>query len=166
VTAGGAQTAPPRERWPAPPPATEAGRVLTDVILATFRLNGRLQEAAQHLAAEGGLTAAWWQVLGGVLDEPRSVAEIGRRMGLTRQAVQRNADLLVERGLAEYRPNPAHRRAKLLAPTEAGLWAIRRIALAQHPWAARVGQELGADRLRDALATLQRLIGVLEREPP
>ena len=41
-------------------------------------------------------------------------------MGLTRQAVQRIADLLVDRGLAEYRPNPDHRRAKLLACTEAG----------------------------------------------
>ena len=124
---------PTRETWPEPPSATEAGALLTDVILTTFRLNGRLMEVAQEYAAEGGLTAAWWQVLGGVLDEPRTVAEIGRRMGMTRQGVQRIADLLVERGLAEYRPNPAHRRAKLLACTEAGYWAIRRIALVVRP---------------------------------
>ena len=37
--------------------------------------------------------------------------EIGRQMGVSRQGVQRVADLLVERGLAEYQPNPAHRRA-------------------------------------------------------
>lgn len=156
---------PPRTRWPAAPAATEEGRLVTEVVIATFRLNARLQDAAQRLAAEGEMTAAWWQVLGGVLDAPRTVAEIGRRMGLTRQAVQRNSDLLVERGLAEYRPNPAHRRAKLLACTEAGYWAIRRIALAQHPWAARVGEQVGADRLRNALATMHQLIAVLEREP-
>ena len=154
---------PPRATWPEPPPQTEAGSALTDLILATFRLNGRLHEVAQQLAAEGEITAAWWQVLGGVLDEPRTVAGIGRRMGLSRQAVQRIADLLVERGVAEYRPNPAHRRAKLLACTEPGYWAIRRISLAQHPWAAEVGEELGADALRDALATMRRLIAVLER---
>ena len=157
---------PPREEWPDPPPLTEAGEVLTDVILTTFRLNARLMEAAQDLAVEGGLTAAWWQVLGGVLDEPRSVADIGRRMGMTRQGVQRIADLLVERGLAEYRPNPAHRRAKLLACTEAGYWAIRRISIAQHPWAARIGAELGADELRTALATMQTLVATLEAERP
>lgn len=48
-------------------------------------------------------------------------------MGITRQSVQRVADVLVEAGLAEYRPNPAHRRAKLLAPTEDGLAAVRGI---------------------------------------
>lgn len=155
---------PPREDWPQPAPATDAGDALTEVILTTFRLHGRLQEAAQDMAAEGGLTAAWWQVIGGVLDEPRSVAEVARRMGMTRQGVQRIADLLVDRGLAEYRPNPAHRRAKLLACTEAGYWAVRRISLAQHPWAERIGTAVGSEQLRAALETMQRLVEVLETD--
>lgn len=159
-----AAAAPPRERWPKPPAHTEAGTLLTEVVIATFRLNAHLMEAAQQLAAEGGLTASWWQVLGGVLDEPRTVPEIGRRMGMTRQGVQRVADLLVEHGLAEYRPNPAHRRAKLLACTEAGYWAVRRISLAQHPWANRIGERLGAGELRDALAAMNRLIAALEAD--
>jgi DNA-binding MarR family transcriptional regulator len=157
-------TVPPHERWPEPPSHTEAGALLTDVIIATLRLNGRITEVAQQLAAEGGLTAARWQVLGGVLDEPRTVAEIGRRMGMTRQGVQRVADLLVEHDLAEYRPNPAHRRAKLLACTEAGYWAVRRITLAQHPWANRVGAELGADDLQHTLETMRRLTAALEAD--
>jgi DNA-binding MarR family transcriptional regulator len=161
VSAVADRPAPPRADWPEPPAPTEAGAVLTDVILEVFRVNGRLQEAAQGLAAQGGLTAAWWQVLGGVLDEPRSVAEVGRRMGMTRQGVQRVADLLVRQGLAEYRVNPAHQRAKLLACTEAGFWAIRQITLAQRPWAARVGAHVGAGELRDALATLRRLAAVI-----
>jgi DNA-binding MarR family transcriptional regulator len=149
--------APPRAEWPVPPPLSEAGTLLTDLILETFRLNARLLEVAQGFAAAGGITAAWWQVLGGVIDEPRSVAAVGRRMGVTRQSVQRIADVLVERGLAEYRPNPAHRRAKLLACTEAGYWAIRRISIAQHPWADRVGEQLGVEALRDALTTMRAL---------
>jgi DNA-binding MarR family transcriptional regulator len=155
---------PPRESWPEPPPLTDAADALTDVVLTTFRLHARLMEVAQELAASGGLTAAWWQVLGGVLDQPRSVAEIGRRMGVTRQGVRRVADLLVERGLAEYRPNPSHRRAKLLACTDAGYWAIRRIALVQRPWASRIGTEVGVDELRGALATMERLVVVLEAD--
>ncbi len=156
---------PPREAWPEPAPASPAAEALTDVVLATFRLNGRLMEAAQEMAAEGGLTAAWWQVIGGVLDEPRSVAGVARRMGMTRQGVQRVADVLVNRGLAEYRPNPAHRRAKLLACTEAGYWAVRRISLAQHPWAERVGGAIGAGDLRAAHVTMERLIAILEGGP-
>jgi DNA-binding MarR family transcriptional regulator len=83
-------------------------------------------------------------------------------MGMTRQGVQRVADLLVERGLAEYRPNPDHRRAKLLACTEAGYWAIRQISLVQHPWANRIGAEVGAEQLRSAVETMRRLAGILE----
>jgi DNA-binding MarR family transcriptional regulator len=153
---------PPRESWPEPLPHTDEGSLLTELIVMTFRLNGRLLDVAQELAAEGGITAAWWQVLGGVLDEPRTVAEIGRRMGLTRQAVQRIADLLVDRGLAEYRPNPNHRRANLLACTEAGYWAIRRIALVQHPWANSIGAAVGAADVGHALTTMQRLLAALE----
>jgi DNA-binding MarR family transcriptional regulator len=155
---------PPREDWPAPPAQSEGGRVLTDVILATFRLNARLMEAAQSLAVEGGITAAWWQVLGGVLDQPRSVAEVGRRMGVARQGVQRVADLLVAHGLAEYRANPVHRRAKLLVCTEAGYWAVRRITLAQHPWSDRIASQLRAEELRSALSTMQDLLAVREAD--
>ena len=155
---------PRREDWPEPAAASPAAEALTDVVLATFRLNGRLMEAAQAMAAEGDLTAAWWQVIGGVLDQPRSVAEVARRMGMTRQGVQRVADVLVARGLAEYRPNPAHRRAKLLAPTEAGYWAVRRISLAQHPWAERIGGAIGARELRAMHRTMRRLIATLEGE--
>jgi DNA-binding MarR family transcriptional regulator len=159
-------TVPPRKEWPELPPHTEAGEVLTDLILTTFRLNGRLMDVAQDMASEGGLTAAWWQVLGGVLDRPRSVADIGRLMGMTRQGVQRVADLLVARHLAEYRPNPAHQRAKLLACTEAGFWAIRRIGLVQRPFADRIGAEVGADRLRATLITMRQLVDLLEAEQP
>ena len=158
------QSVPAREAWPEPPPQARAGALLTEVILTTFRLNGRLMERAQALAAEGGLTAAWWQVLGGVLDEPRSVAEIGRRMGMTRQGVQRVADRVVERGLAEYRPNLAHRRAKLLACTDAGYWAIRQITLVQRPWADRIGAAIGADELQATLTTMRRMVATLEAE--
>jgi DNA-binding MarR family transcriptional regulator len=157
---------PPREDWPDLPPPTEAGEVLTDLILTTFRLNGRLLDAAQEMAGNGGITAAWWQVLGGILDQPRSVAQIGRLMGMSRQGVQRVADLLVARQLAEYRQNPAHRRAKLLACTEAGYWAIRRIGLVQRPFAARIGAEVGADQLRAALTTMRQLVAVLEADQP
>jgi DNA-binding MarR family transcriptional regulator len=164
IDVGSEESTPPRERWPEPPPHTEAGEVLTDLVIAVFRLNARLMEVAQDMAAEGGLTAAWWQVLGGVLDQPRTVAAIGRRMGMTRQGVQRVADVLVEQGHAEYRANPAHRRAKLLACTEAGYWAIRRISLVQRPWAARTAAQVGTGELREALITVRRIIGVLEAD--
>jgi len=145
-------------------PETQAGIAFTSLIMTSFRLHGLLMEAAQRMAAAGDMTAAWWQVLGGVLDEPRTVADIGRKMGMTRQGVQRIADLLVDRGLAEYRENQAHRRAKLLACTDAGYEAIGRIATVQHPWADRIGTAVGIADLRDTEAVLRRLVEVLETD--
>src|SRR5699024_5955756 len=73
--------------------------LLSGVALTSFRLNGQFLEVAESLARPVGLTAAWWQVLGATLTEPLSVAGIARVMGITRQSVQRIADLLVEREL-------------------------------------------------------------------
>ncbi|WP_212566638.1 MULTISPECIES: helix-turn-helix domain-containing protein [unclassified Mycobacterium] len=143
------------------PARTHGGDLLSEIVLATFRLNARFLDAAQQLAANGDITAAWWQVLGAILDSPRAVPDIARRMGMTRQGVLRVADLLVEKGLAEYLPNPAHRRAKMLACTQAGNWAVHRIAVAQRPWADRIADSIDDQQLEDALGTMRQLIARL-----
>jgi DNA-binding MarR family transcriptional regulator len=117
---------------------------------------------AEELARPAGLTAAWWQVLGAVLGEPLPVAGIAREMGLARQSVQRVADILVERGLAKYHDNPAHRRAKLLAPTSEGRAAISRIGPAHAAAARRLAAVLGEETLAGAVATLSTLSAALD----
>ena len=143
------------------PDRTPAADALTELVLKTFRLNGLFLQVAESIAGPVGLTAAWWQVLGAVLDAPLTVAGVAREMGLARQSVQRTADLLAERGLAEYRPNPAHRRAGLVAPTAAGWAAIESLGAAQHTWANRVGAEVGEHELRQALSVVDKVIGAL-----
>jgi DNA-binding MarR family transcriptional regulator len=143
------------------PPQSDAGAALTALILLVFGLNGRLQEAAEQMAAAGGLTAARWQVLGGVLDEPRTVAAIGRLMGLTRQSVQRLANILVDEGFATWEPNPRHRRAKLLAPTAQARTAIRQVATLQHPWSSAVGDAVGERELRRASQTVAKVLAAI-----
>ncbi|MFD5078982.1 MarR family winged helix-turn-helix transcriptional regulator [Streptomyces sp. NPDC058371] len=130
--------------------------------LGVFRLNGQFLAVAEELARPAGLTAAWWQVLGAVLREPLPVAGIARVMGITRQSVQRIADLLVERGLAEYAPNPAHRRAKLLTPTEAGRAAVSTIGPAHAAFADRLAAALGDAGLAETVRVLERLSVALD----
>jgi DNA-binding MarR family transcriptional regulator len=143
---------------------TPAGDVLTDIVFRTFRLNGQFLAAAETMARPAGLTAAWWQVLGAVLREPLPVSGIAREMGLARQSVQRIADVLVDKGLAEYLPNPAHKRAKLLRPAEAGWEAIRRLGVSQPAWANRISAAVGERELRQALRTLEKLVAVLAED--
>ncbi|KUL22089.1 MarR family winged helix-turn-helix transcriptional regulator [Streptomyces regalis] len=137
--------------------------LLSRSALGVFRLNGQFLAVAEELARPAGLTAAWWQVLGAVLGEPLPVSGIARAMGITRQSVQRIADLLVEKGLAEYRPNPAHRRAKLLAPTEEGRAAISRINPGHAAFAELLAEAFGEAELADAVRILERLSKVLDQ---
>ncbi|WP_280429718.1 MarR family winged helix-turn-helix transcriptional regulator [Nocardia brasiliensis] len=130
--------------------------------ITSFRLNGQFLAIAEELARPAGLTAAWWQVLGAVLRAPLPVAGIAREMGITRQSVQRIADLLVDKGLAEYRPNPAHRRAKLVAVTDAGFAAVRRIDPQHAVVAQRLVAELGHEQLAATVAALTELSAALD----
>ncbi|MFD4035304.1 MarR family winged helix-turn-helix transcriptional regulator [Streptomyces sp. NPDC058637] len=130
--------------------------------LGVFRLNGQFLSVAEELARPAGLTAAWWQVLGAVLAEPLPVSGIARAMGITRQSVQRIADLLVDRGLAEYLPNPAHRRAKLLRPTGEGRASVDRIGPGHAEFAARLAEELGEEGFAETVRVLERLSAAMD----
>lgn len=141
---------------------TEEQQLLSGIAKTVFRLNGQLLSIAEDLARPAGLTAAWWQVLATVLREPVSVADISRSIGNSRQSVQRVADLLVDQGLAEYRPNPAHRRAKLLAPTDEGRSAVKAIAPAHADLAGRLRSEFGEEEMRQLSENLARLSAALE----
>ncbi len=137
---------------------------LNDLVLSIFRLNGFLLRAGDRLTAECGLTTARWQVLGAVLHEPLTVAAIARNMGLARQSVQRTADLLVEEGLAEYSPNPAHRRAKLLSATDRGLDSVRRVGPGVSAWSKRVRESVGDDVIDAARVSVKELTSALARD--
>jgi DNA-binding MarR family transcriptional regulator len=139
-----------------------APELLSRTALAVFRVHGQMLEVSEELARPVGLTAARWQVLGAVLPEPLPVSGIARAMGLTRQGVQRTADLLVEQGLAEYRPNPAHQRAKLLAVTEEGLAAVRKIGPGHRALAERLADRLGAEEFAQVATALEKLVAALD----
>ncbi|HEX2884549.1 MAG TPA: MarR family transcriptional regulator [Candidatus Limnocylindria bacterium] len=143
---------------------THEQEILSALAKSTFRLNGRFLAIGEELARSTGLTASLWLVLGSVLREPRTVADIARDIGVARQSAQRTADLLVGRGLATYRPNPAHRRAKLLDPTPEGRRAIERIAPAHRAYARRLTDTVGleeAERLLAALVTLDQALATV-----
>ena len=139
---------------------TPEGDALTELVLPVFELNGEFLAAAEDITAPTGLTPAWWQVLGATLDEPLTVADIARRvgLGLARQSVQRTANLLVDKGWAVYVDNPHHRRAKLLEPTSKGRETVAALRDAQHAWSDAVGAAVGEDELRSFAETLEKIL--------
>ena len=135
---------------------TDAGARLTDLILQVFELNGALLEAGNALVRDIGLTSARWQVLGAVAmtGTPLSVAQIARRMGLSRQAVQRVVNDLYTAGLVDFADNPDHKRAVLVVLTEAGRAAYQQAEARQIDWSNRLSEGLAPDQLTRLTALL------------
>ena len=139
------------------------GEALTRLLVEVVRLAECFTQTGEAIARPEGQTLARWLVLGTLEGGPEPVAEIARRLRLTRQSVQRVADLLAREGLVVYEDNPRHRRAKLARLTPDGARVLERIGAAQREWADRNGAELGLPDLERAADLLERIRGVLRR---
>ena len=143
-------------------PHTNGGKAFTELVLETFRFNGRLLAAGDRLSKPAGLTSSRWQILGAIEGQSNSVAQIARKMGLARQNVQRIANVLKQEGIVEYVPNPDHQRAKLVCLTERGRKAAKELARRQEAWANEIASRVSVSEIRDALEVLRKLRSGLE----
>ena len=143
---------------------SQAGEILTSLIVPVIRLEGYFSRAGETIAAAGGQTLARWLVLETVGEAPATVAHIARGLGYTRQSVQRVADLLSQDGLTQYAANPAHQRSQLVRITPLGRSTLSSIQRAQRIWADRVGSEIGKAELLKASAVVDNLTRILQAE--
>lgn len=143
---------------------TDAGEVVTELILDVFRLNGRLQLAGDRLVTELGLTSARWQILGAIAysDRPESVAWHARSMGVHRQGVQRIVNELNREGVVEFQPNPHHKRAHLIALTQKGRKLFEAANARQIPWVNELSEGLSPGDIAIARNVVGRLKTRLE----
>lgn len=90
------------------------------------------------------------------------MSHLARRLGLTRQSVQRVADRLSERGLARFTQNPYHERSPILRPTEPGSRARARVERELQEWEAGLGELLDPEELESAELALKALKSACE----
>jgi DNA-binding MarR family transcriptional regulator len=145
---------------------SDNGAAFTELTLEVFRLNGWLLQVGDELVKPVGLTSSRWQILGVVEHAPASVTHVAREMELTRQSVQRMADLLAADGMVEYTDNPHHRRAKLMKITPRGREALDYVEERQVTWTDQVGGEHSLEDLRTAVTVLRRIRESLEQYTP
>ena len=143
---------------------TQAGQALTSLILAVFRLNGRLLVAGDRLVAGLELTSARWQVLGAIAlaERPQPVAWLARNMGLNRQGVQRIVNEMRDQGLLELQANPHHRRAHLVVLTKRGKDAFEAATRLQVPWVNDLADGVSVKDLATTQKVVAELCGRLE----
>jgi DNA-binding MarR family transcriptional regulator len=135
---------------------------LSHLVWDILQAANRLIEAGNRLSAPFGLTAARWQVMGVIVQQPAAVADVARRLSQTRQGVQRLADEMVRDGLAAYSPNPRHSRAKLLAPTGQGAESYRKLMKEQARWMESLSTDMQAEDITAARSLLATLNSALE----
>jgi DNA-binding MarR family transcriptional regulator len=141
---------------------------LTDLIIETFRLNGRLLSAGDALVSSLGLTSARWQVLGAIAlsPVPLTISQIARNMGLTRQSVQRLVNEMRRDALLRLKTNPHHRRAMLVEYTARGRSAYEAALERQEPWVAYLAKGCRTEQIASAVTVLRMLRGRLDDDGP
>lgn len=136
--------------------------LLPIIVADIYELAGRLRDNGETIAKTVGQTQARWQVLSAAASErPHTVPQIARVLGVTRQNVQRIADLLVAEGAAAYRDNPDHRASPHLVLTRRGQAALDRLTKAAGGYHARIANRLSSADVGSLQRGLRRLLGVL-----
>ncbi|GEM_PF-253417 len=141
---------------------TYAGESLTDLFLAIFKVHGLMLTRGDELVRPLNLSSNQWQVLSSIRDRPLTMAQIARRMGLTRQGVRQVTIRLIRKGVVELTSNPDHLRAHLVGLTPAGRQLLKRADSLQARWVNRLGSRLDLDGMLRARRTLSELCSVLE----
>ena len=138
---------------------------LTAIALAVFKLNGQLIEWGNHFSHPHGLTSARWQVLGAIAlaPQPPNIPQIAATMGVTRQGVLKQINLLVDEGLVQPQANPAHKRSPLYSLTPKGQTIFEAL---RARWQRHVGEIAKGFSATDLDAAIRVLSGMSQVHGP
>lgn len=143
---------------------TRKSELLRQLQLDLLQLQGELGRHAEGMTAAVDQTPARWKVLTAAGCDIRTVPQIARRMGLSRQAVQRIANHLVEKGLARFVANPDHRASPILQLTERGAAIDDAICEEHARWSNRISRKLETKQLESAIVAIRALTRLMELE--
>jgi DNA-binding MarR family transcriptional regulator len=146
--------------------ATNPQALVPVIIADIYELAGRFRDYGEAVAQTVGQTQARWQVMSAASDRPYTVPQIARVLGVTRQNVQRIADLLVAEGSAEYRDNPDHRASPHLILTKRGRAALDQLTKAAGGYHARMARKLSPSDVASIHRGLRRLLEALHEIDP
>lgn len=136
---------------------TSAADLFSLLTIEIFRTHVSLVSLGDSLIQDIGLTTALWQVLHIVDQEPLPVAEIARRLGITRQSVLRTVNTLKKKGFIALRDNPQHQRAKLVDPLNEGKKRLEIARTRQRDWVSKQALHMTARQLQEGITLLQSM---------
>jgi DNA-binding MarR family transcriptional regulator len=141
---------------------TPKAELLRQFILDMLQLEGAMHSHAVGMTAKHGQTPARWTVLTAAGCDVRTVPQIARRMGMTRQGVQRIANQLVRDGLATFVENPDHRGSPILRLTDEGTAIDDAISDRHARWSNQVARKLDERKMKVAVEAIRDLLASVE----
>jgi len=147
------------EAIPAEP--QDLGLLIEEVNALTLRL----KQAFRVGEDAGGLLSATQCVLRLLLEGPKTVPQLARLRGTSRQNVQTLVNRLRRQGFVILAANPAHRRSALVTLTEPGKSVQASAGTAQDGLAHAVSPRCSQSEVRSAVALLRRLRDSITERP-
>ena len=136
------------------------------LVARVFQAAGEMRRSGDVIAAQVGQTQARWQLMSVVSEGRWTVPDAARDLGVTRQGVQRIADELVADGLAQYVPNPRHRRSPLVQLTARGRDTLAKITAVARRTNQGMTRMFTAGQLDQTREFLSRVIAELQERSP
>jgi DNA-binding MarR family transcriptional regulator len=133
------------------------------IVADIFELAGSFRASGEVIAGTVGQTQARWQVMSAASAGALTVPQIARRLGVSRQNVQRIADLLVAEGSASFADNPDHKGSPHLMLSKSGHAALAQITRAAGVYHARIIKKLAGADLKSLHRGLRRLIAAADK---
>lgn len=138
--------------------------LVSSIVAEVYHLSNLFRRWGEIVAGTIGETQSRWQVLSAASDGDKTVAQISRRLGVTRQNVQRVADDLVSGKLAQMVRNPAHRSSPLVQLTPAGRRKFDQLTRVASKFNAQLAEGLDLNDLRSTQIVLTKLRGQTDRD--
>jgi DNA-binding MarR family transcriptional regulator len=145
---------------------TPAAQRFASLVADAYELAGELERNAEKLARSVGQSAARWKVLSAASVGGQTVPQLARRLGLTRQSVQRVGDALEADGLVRYQPNPDHQRSPRMSLTARGERELELLSAAAAQWEDPLAARLPRAEMEQARAFIQALLAAIREHPP
>lgn len=134
------------------------------IVADVFELAGLFRGHGEAIAQTVGQTQARWQVMSAASGTRLTVPQIARRLGVTRQNVQRIADLLVRENWAGFEPNPDHRASPHLVLNKRGQTVLAQLSKAAGGGHAKLARRLAGTDIGAIHRGLRRLVEAMNDE--
>ena len=136
---------------------TPTGAALTELILCVLSASGTLQAIGPSITQDPRIVAIRWRVLSAVSARAKTASELGRELGISRQAALVNVRSLEELGYVELLDNPDDQRAMKVGLTPGGAAKLAEVTDHQISWVNALARHFRRDDLAKAQEVLVRL---------